>query len=418
MKKNLKKRNIGIALVVLVLAAGAGFVKYSGSLVAVEKSQVRQGPINAYLDSTGTVEAVSTAGVYSKQSGFLSHLNVGIGDVVAAGQVIGEMSSEDLYYAKTVAESRLSAAQAEYAKAKEASDSNQLKIAQSALDNANLALEQLKENYDKAKTLLTTGAISQTELNQSKVAYETGLNAQKAAEAQVSSIKKGVSSNTLKALNANVSASLAEVKRLSAANTSMVLLSPIAGVVTEKLADEGAFLTTGSKVFTVAQTDSQKVYSDVIDKDLKDIQVGQTVDFLIDEALVGSGVVSKIHPTVFSKTSELGITQKRVRVEIAVKTASQKLMLGQEIDLKYHLEAKDKVLLVDKDFVYEEGENHYVLVIEQDTLSKKAVEIGIKGDDDYEVIKGLSNGEWIVGEMEKPLDIGTKVKFETKEEKQ
>lgn len=410
-KVSFKKRNWMLLGVFVMSASIFGVYSYQTSKVSVSYATAEKKTIDKVLDATGVVDAVNSVGVYNKESAFVTSLEVEVGDVVKAGQVLAVLGSEDLTYQRQAAKSRLDAALAEYAKAKEKSDVNEVSIAEVALKNANLKYSDAQVAYDRTQKLFAEGGVSRSELDQDKLALDSALNAVESAKAQLALASKTASKNTLKALQANIDAARAEVTRLDGATNNMKLLSPMAGVVTEKFISEGAYLQTGTKLFTVSELAPLKVLSDVLDKDVKEVHVGQDVAFFSEDVQVSKGKVSKIHPTVFDKTSDLGIVQKRVRVEIGVDQSATSLMLGQELDAKYLVASKANALCVDKDFVYDEGDAHYVLTIEGDKIAKRSVSLGIEGEDDYEILSGLSEHERIVGEMEKPLDVGVAAKW-------
>jgi HlyD family secretion protein len=410
MKKNLKKRNMAIAGVVILLVAGGSYVKFANSSVAVESVKIEKGHIEEIVNSTGTVVSDNTAGVYNRQGGFLTQLKVNIGDSVKVGQLVAEITSEDLYYTKASANSRLAVAQAEYKKALEKSDPNQIKIAETAVVAASLTLGDAKKTYEETKVLLGQGAVSSETLDQAKLRVDSAENAKKSAESALQLLKKGVSQNIINGLKANIKSAQNEVDRMSAVDKGLKVYAPISGVVTEKFSEKGAYLAPGSKLFTISDMQKLKIYSDVIDQDLQKIMLGLNVRLEMNSADAAIGKVAKIHPSVFEKTSDLGIVQKRVRVEIQISNVIKPLLLGQDLDVKYIVKEKDDVVLVDKDFVYEDGDLYYVLVNESGLLAKKTVTIGIKGEDFDEVLTGLAANELIVGEVDQSLKIGDRIK--------
>ena len=69
---------------------------------------------------------------------------------------------------------------------------------------------------------------------------------------------------------------------------------------------------------------------------------------------------------------------------------------------------KKNVLLVETDYVYEDGDANYILVIEDGKLAVRPVETGLQGEFYYEILSGVTAGEKIVGEIENTVLIGDK----------
>ncbi len=416
MKKTLRRRNLILLALIMAIAGGLGAYNYQNSKVGVNYVTVKKKTVQQILESTGTVMATKEEGLYSRESGFLTSLEVSVGDVVEAGEVVGEVSLEALSFQKQVALSKLAAAQASYDKAKEKPDENALNIAKMALSSAKLDYEEALSNFERTQALYTQGGVSKSQLDQDRFVMENTKNKLESAKAELGMVERSVSKNTLKVLLAEVDAAKAEVNRLGGVQNNLILTAPITGVVVEKTAAKGAYLQMGAKLIQVASLSPLKIESDILNQEVADISEGQLVLVYSGDVKCGQGYVQKIYPTVFEKTSDLGIVQKRVRVEIGQLTLGKTVRIGEAVDLKYLIKEKQKALCINKDFVYETAEGYYVLVVAEGRVAKRAVQIGVEGEKDYEILKGLSENEKVISEMEKPLDVGTPATWEKSSE--
>lgn len=102
--------------------------------------------------------------------------------------------------------------------------------------------------------------------------------------------------------------------------THLTIYSPIGGVVTEKMASEGMYVSTGQHIYTVADLSSVWVKLDAYESDLSWIRYGQEVEFTT-EAYPGQtfeGRISFIAPA-------LDATTRTVKVRVNVANPDEKL---------------------------------------------------------------------------------------------
>lgn len=107
---------------------------------------------------------------------------------------------------------------------------------------------------------------------------------------------------------------IADVERSGKASEKVTIYSPASGVVIHRNAQEGMYVETGTRIFTVADLDEVWVQLDAYESDLQWLRYGQTVHFTT-EAYPGeqfTGVVSFIDPVLDSQTRTVNV---RVNVD-------------------------------------------------------------------------------------------------------
>ncbi|MBR2009526.1 MAG: efflux RND transporter periplasmic adaptor subunit, partial [Peptococcaceae bacterium] len=181
--KNQKKRKIAAlalgSFLLMSVAGGCG-----GKDAAEQEEVVSRVPVDVEtvqvqdFDKTitlgGLTAAENTVNVIAKVSGMeqIQAVNVKVGDKVQAGQVLAQLDNE---------------------------------TASINMSNAQLAYDNAYTNYENAKQLFELGAVSQSDLNQLKMAYENANNSLRQAQMAMSyATVTAPISGTVTMVNANV----------------------------------------------------------------------------------------------------------------------------------------------------------------------------------------------------------------------
>jgi HlyD family secretion protein len=202
--------------------------------IVLETEQPHYGTIATSITATGTIQPVDTVSVGTQVSGTISKVYVDFNDPVKKGQLIAEID-------KTILQAQVNQIAAN------------LQQAQS-----NVAYQ--KSNYDRQKQLLDVGAISRAE-------YETALNSNNAAIANVASIQ----------------AQLKQAQRnLYFAN----IYSPINGTVLSRNVNVGQTVASSLNtptLFVIAKDlTKMQVQAAVDEADIGNVKQGQRVTFTVD----------------------------------------------------------------------------------------------------------------------------------------
>ncbi len=178
------------------------------------------------VKTNGRLEATQVD-VAAKYGGRLATLTVDEGDEVTAGQVVGTISSPET-------EAQLRSAQAQVLKAKQALAEAVANIAQR---NSDLVFS--RTDFERAKTLMQTGNITQQVLDQRRNRYEAADAAYVAANAQ------------REEADAAIKSAEAQVEQLQSVLVDLVLVSPRTGRVQYRLARAGEVVSAGQRVLTI-----------------------------------------------------------------------------------------------------------------------------------------------------------------------
>jgi Cu(I)/Ag(I) efflux system membrane fusion protein len=168
--------------------------------------------------------------------------------------------------------------------------------------------------------------------------------------------------------------------------------SPVAGVVMEKKALQGARFMPGEALYQIADVSSVWVLADIFERDIGSIAPGQQASVSLDaypgRAFVGK--VSYVYPTVNAGTRTVP-----VRIELANPGGLLRPAMYAHVELKTG--ARGPVPAIPISAVLDGGAKQRVIVQKAEgRFEPREVELGMRGDDYVEVKSGVTAGERVV----------------------
>jgi len=211
-------------------------------------------------------------------------------------------------------------------------------------------------------------------------------------------IKKGASSDLKKQYLAQIEQVQENLRLLKTNRGNYSIKAPISGVITEKYIKEGSYLTPGMQLLEIGNENDLYVEADVLVSEIKDIAVGDKVRVYNEdlEISIADCILSKIYPKAHTKISDLGIEQKRVKIEIEFEGETDILKQGYDVDVEITTDIKENALVVNEDDIYEEDKVEYVDVLVDSKAEKRQIKTGITQDEEVEILEGLKLGDKIV----------------------
>ncbi len=168
--------------------------------------------------------------------------------------------------------------------------------------------------------------------------------------------------------------------------------SPVSGVVTERKAVQGMRFMPGEMLYQVTDLSSVWVIADLSELDIGMVKTGATakVTTTAYPNEVFSGRVTYIYPTLKAETRSIP-----VRIELA--NPRQRLKLAMFAQVEMTVGGKIPVLTVPDSAVIDTGIRRIVLVqVKEGRFEPREVELGGRGENFVEVIKGVAVGEQVV----------------------
>jgi HlyD family secretion protein len=278
----MKKRLIVVIALLLVAIVAAGIKVY----------QSRQ---SASITATGTVE-VTLADVVPKINGYLSKLNIEVGDTVKAGQVIAIISRSDLDAQLTADKAALTKAQIQLADLEKGSRNQELEQAAANLSATQAVYNKANADLIRYKALFKDGAIAAQQLDSAQSANDVAYNNLLSAQAQQSLTIEGNRPDVIGAQRAEVARTQALLAVTQANLKDTVIVSPLNGLILTKNYEDGEYVNPGSAIATVGDTNDCWVKVYVASPQLGLLHIGQPLDVHIDTFpdRVFSGTIKEI----------------------------------------------------------------------------------------------------------------------------
>ena len=278
--------------------------------------------------------------------------------------------------------------------------------------NNNIYRDMVSDTYKSSLDERKTSVVSAfrkvvdviQEISKTKTENESKENNAKAevsrTKARLEKAKDELSLIKSKARKEDIDSALAEIRKAKA-NISLIeskiedtiIKSEEEGVISEVLKEEGEIVSPGEKVFTFIPIAPYQIKVDIYEEDIVKVKPGQEVEISLtafpDSPLKGR--VSSISPA--EKIID-GVVYYEVTIEFVEKREGIKP--GMTADIVINTAKKENVLVVPKEAVEEIDSKKIVQVKKGDKVLKQEIKTGLEGEDFYEVISGLKEGDEVV----------------------
>ena len=313
-------------------------------------------PPSDRLRVSGNIEAteVHTA---AEVSGRIVELRVDEGDRIEAGAVIARLDTEDtmLQIARTRADRATAVAQLRLLEAgSRAEDIRQARAqvdataADAAAVDAEVKGAQL--DLDRFQALLTANAGSVKQRDDARARVDTAKARQRAGQDRVRSAREalarleaGTRPEEIQTARARVAAADAQIAVLEKSERDAAVISPIAGIVTQKLVDAGEIVARGTPLVVITDLDHAWANLFVPEPMVPRVTIGQAATVLTDAGGPGlEGKVTFVSPRAEFTPRNVQTAEERsklvYRLKVTVDNSAGVLKLGMPVDAELKLQ--------------------------------------------------------------------------------
>jgi HlyD family secretion protein len=278
----------------------------------------RGGP--SAIVASGHVEATHVR-VSTKVAGRLQSLSVAEGDKVQAGQELGRIETTDLELSlrharaerdQSAAELRLRLAGAR----KEDIAELEAQVTSAAVDLANAELD-----LTRMQTLLDRGSGTTKARDDAKARRDMAAAKLAAMKESLGRMRAGSREEEKDAARARLAGAEARIAQLEQQIKDAVIASPLPGVVTEKIAEAGELLQSGSPLSEITNLADAWLTVYLPEADLAHIRFGQEAQVTTDSGQKRTGKVSFVASQAEFTPKNVQTRDERVKLVFKVKIA-------------------------------------------------------------------------------------------------
>lgn len=381
-----------VALAVMGGGAAIGWRALRGPRVAT--SVVQQKTIVRSLVVSGRVSAAGRATLGATASGVVQRVLFREGQRVKRGDVLAELDRRELQAA--VDQARAAVRQSNERLQEIAKLSGP--VADQSLRQLSAAFARAEADWQRAETMLKSGAISTKEHETASYNYELARSQLAAAKAQAQATGQGGVAR--QQAEASRDAAQAQLRAAEARLAQASVVAPADGVLLERQIEPGDVVSIGRTLF-IFQSDYEtnlKIHPD--EKALADLKLGQkalaTADAFPDVTF--GARVAYIAPS---------IDPERATVEVRLVVDQPPPFLLPEMTVSVDIElgrTENAIAIASGDIRDARSAEPWVLVLTEGRAQRQVVALGLRGRELTEVRRGLTPGQVVVAGTERVGD--------------
>jgi RND family efflux transporter MFP subunit len=334
--------------------------------LTVELGTVTRASINEEITVVGNLIGEATVSVAPRAAGRLQEVYVKLGDRVSRGQRIAKIEDFEL--------------QEQVKQAEAAQEVSLATIRQREAD-----LQLAKTNVERSRSLFERQLLPKQTLDDNEARYSSAVAALDLARAQ----------------NSQSNARLEEL-RINLANT--VVTSPVNGFVSRRTVDPGAFVSQNAPVVDVVDITRVRLVANVVEKDLKELQSGDTTRVQVD-AYPGEtfgGRIARVSPVLDPAT-------RTAPIEVEIPNPDYRLKPGMYARVSITTDTKKDSLVVPAAAIADLGGRRGVFEVLDGAAVFRTVQVGTELPDVVEILGGLQEGDQVITTGARALRDGDRV---------
>lgn len=391
----LVKRGIvfGAAAVFALLPAGCSKgEKEKQPVVTVESALARRTNLQRVVSAEAIIYPLRQATLVPKISAPVKQFYVQRGSRVRQGQLVAILENRDLKAAAEQAKGEYQQAQATYANTQTATVPEELQKAELDLKAARQDLAAQQRIYAARQNLYKQGALPRKDLDAAGVALTQARNTYDIAQRHFNALVKTGKAQELKAAQGQLSAAQGKYQAAEAQLSYSEIRSPISGVVTDRPLYPGEMAAAGSPLLTVMDLSHVIAKAHIPQADAELLKVGDAGT--VSAPGLNQPVPAKV--TVVSPALDPNSTTVEVWVEAA--NPQHELRPGSSVHISMVAQTIPDALTVPASAVLTEpdGTTSVMVVGSDGRAHQRDVKVGVRQDNEVQVVSGLNPGERVV----------------------
>jgi HlyD family secretion protein len=353
------------------------------------------------VSAAGAIKPITPVNISPKQPGRVAQLYVDQGDTVTAGQILARMDDTNLRGQELQARGSLAAAQANLRKLQAGNRPQEIQQAQQNLQEAKAQMIAIRSTYESNASLYNSGAISRNTLDGSRSQYESAQARINALQQQLNLLQAGARQEDIDAAQAQVLQAQGALQTIQTQLNDTVVRAPFAGMVTQKYADVGAFVTpTTSASATSSATSSSilaiandlEAVANVAETDVGNVYPSQSVELRVD-AYPDRTFQGRVRLVAPESIVVQNVTSFQVRMQI-LDDSQRRLKSGMNLTASFLVKEYQNALMIPTPAIVSQAEGTGVYLLQPGGKSEfRIIRAGATAGTQTQVLSGLKEGD-------------------------
>src|SRR5271165_987093 len=407
-----------IALIVLLVAL-SGCSKEPGEkepIVSVQVVTVEKTTIQHTVVAQAVLFPLAQSAIVPKISAPVKNFLVTRGSRVHEGELLAVLEHQDLAAAAVDTKGTYDQAQATYEISTGADLPAEMQKAQLEAQAAKQMLEAQQKVYDSRQELFQQGALPRKELDQAGVDLTQAHNQYELAQKHLEAMQAIGKQQTLKSAAGQLESARGKYLGATAQLSYSEIRSPINGVIADRPLYPGEMAAAGTPLLTVMDISQVIARAHIPQPDAALLKLGDKATITVPgEDQPTEGKITVISPALDPNSTT-------VEVWVQAKNPEQRLKPGTSVQLSMLARTISGALVIPAASLLtaEDGTTSVMLAGSDNRAHQKPVKVGVRQDDDVQIVEGVQAGDRVVASGAYGLPDNNKIKVEEqkKEEKE
>jgi len=377
--------------------------------VSVQVAQVEKTTIQHVIKTQAILFPRQQAAIVAKISAPVQKFLVKRGSPVHQGELLAVLENRDLSAAAQENKGSFEQAQAAYETTTAASMPEEVQKAEAEAQQSKQALDAQEKVYQSRQQLYQEGALPRKQLDQSSVEIIQARNQYSIAKRHLDTLLAIGKQQELKAAAGQLESAKGKYMGAEAQLSYSEIRSPIDGVVTDRPLYPGEMAAAGTAVVTVMDISAVIAKAHIPQADAALLKVGDKGTMTVP------GLDEPVEGTVTVVSPALDPNSTTVEVWLEAKNPKQQLKPGTSVQLSLTAKTvKDALVVPGAAVIVAPDGSPAVMVVGSDGRAhQKAIKLGIRQDDDVQILEGVTESDKVVATGAYGLPDNTKIKVET-----
>lgn len=372
--------------ILLVILVAAYFARNAIWGTPVEAYAVTKGELRQTIVASGRVTGPQRIAIASEVTGRVSNIPVKEGQHVKRGQDLIQLDDRSDRASLEQAKAAVAQAEAKLRQQREVTLPN----AEENLRQAQADVAQAQLQLARIGSLNRQKYISNTELDSARHNLDIANSRLAAARLQVQSNLPGGSDTLL--LNTSLEQARANLQLAEIRLTQNAILAPADGTLISRSIEPGDIATVGKTLMVLAAEGDTLIEVQIDERNLGKLAIGQLALSAADAFPKQrfDAEVSYINPGVDA-------TRGAVDVKLRVKQPPDYLRQDMTVSVDIETAKKAEALVIPTGALHDASSDEpWVLVVRNKYTVRQAVTLGLRGDENVEILSGLKEGEPVI----------------------